>query len=98
MEAPQTPKGRNLEKKRMELESSDLPPQTVLQTHSHPNNVVLPKRHGSADPDRKPCINPHAYGQLGFSKRGKTIDTVGKARLFNTRCWENWTAMRQRPK
>ena len=38
-----------------------------------------------------PEINPQLYGQLIFNKGGEDMQCE-KDSVFNTRCWENWTA------
>ena len=47
--------------------------------------------------DRKPRNKPMHQGYLIFGKGGKNIQW-GKDSLFNTWCWENWTATRKRIK
>ena len=46
----------------------------------------MDRRNGLESPE----INPHAYGELIFSKGGKNIQWE-KDGLFSKQCWESWT-------
>ena len=52
---------------------------------------------GQWDKIESPEISPHTYGYLMFYKGDKNIQW-GKDNLFDTWCWENWTAICQRMK
>ena len=72
--------------------------QTIQQSYSHQDNVVLAQKQKvrSVEQERKP-LNPCTHGQLIYDKRGKNIQWRKDCR-FNKWCWENWTATCMRMK
>ena len=66
--------------------------QTILQSYSNQNRVVLAQKqtYGSVEQNREPRNKP-TYLQSIFNKGGKNIQWR-KDSLFRKWCWENWTA------
>ena len=74
--------------------------QTILQSYSHQNSMVLAQERNIDQWNKRemPEINPCTISwNLIFNKEGMTTPW-GKDNLFSTWFWENWTAMCKRMK
>ena len=89
----------NLEKEKRSWRNQALWLQTILQSHSNQNSMVLKqrKKYRRMVQDRKPINIPCTYRYLIFDKGDKNMQWA-KDSLFNKRCRENWTATFKRMK
>ena len=69
--------------------------QIILQSYSHKDSLAQNRNIDQWNKIESPEISPHTYGYLMFYKGDKNIQW-GKDNLFDTWCWENWTAICQR--
>ena len=100
METQKSPNSQsNLEKEKWSWRNQAPWLQTILQSYSHQNNMVLAQKQKLDQWNRieSPEINACIYGQLIYDKGGKTIQWR-KDSVFNKWCLENWTATCKRMK
>ena len=94
MKIQMTPNSQsNLEKEKWRQRNQAPCLQTILQSYSHQNSMVLgqKQKYRAMEQDRKPEINPRTCDQLIYDKGGQTIQWR-KDSHFDKWCLENWTA------
>ena len=100
METQKTPNSQsNLENEKRNLRNQPPWLQTILQSYSNQDSMVLEQKqkYRSMEQDRKPRDKPTHIWSPYFDKGGRNIQWR-KDSHFNNWCWENWTATCKRMK
>ena len=100
MEIPKTSNSQiNLEKEEWNWRNQPARLQTILQSYSQQDGVVLAQRqkYRSWNKIESQGINPPTYGHLIFDKEGTNIQWR-KDNLLNKWCWENRSTTYKRMK
>ena len=89
----------NLEKEKWSWKNQATWLQTILQSYSHLNSVVLAEKqkYRSMEEDTKPRNKLTDHWSINYDKRSKNIQWR-RYSLFNRWCLENWTATWKRIK
>ena len=101
METQKTPNSQNNLEKEEQSWRNDTPwLQTILQTCSHQNSIVLAQKqtHRSMEQVREPRNKPTHLHSLNLWERRQDYAMEKRQSFFNKWCWENWTATYKRKK
>ena len=100
MEGPKTLKSQSsIEKEKWNWRNQALSLQTMLQSYSHQNIMVLAQKqkYRSVEQVREPRVKPTHLQSTNIWQVGENTQWR-KDNPFNKWCWENWTATYKRMK